>query len=74
MSGKMASITCGMTWGDLVIKYDFENKFPLWHTHPGRVLKTNQILVDDEIVQAYPDNDGGLWYKNKDGKVVVVDE
>lgn len=57
-----------------MIKYDFENKFPLWHTHPGRVLKTNQILADDEIVQAYPNNDGGLWYKDKDGKVVVVDE
>lgn len=53
-------------------RYSFDNKFPLWHTHPGRVLKTNQILVDDEIVQAYSDNDGGLWYKDKDGKKVTV--
>lgn len=55
------------------MKYDFENKFPLWHTHPGRILKTNQILVGDEIIQVYPDNDGGSWYY-KNGKAVKVDE
>ena len=56
------------------MKYEFENKFPLWHRHKGYVLKTNQILVDEEVVQAYPDNDGGLWYYNKNGKAVRVDE
>lgn len=54
------------------MKYDFENKFPLWHTHSGVILKTNQIVVDGEVVQAYPDNNGGLWYYGKDGKKVVV--
>ncbi len=56
-----------------MMKYDFENKFPLWRTTPGRVLKTNQILVDGEVIQTYPDNDGGLWFKDKDGKKVVVE-
>ena len=55
-----------------MIKYSFENKFPLWQTTPGIVLKTNQILVDGEVVQAYPDNDGGLWYRDKKGKKVFV--
>ena len=44
------------------MKYSFENKNPLWHTHEGWVLKTNQILLDDKIIQCYPDNDGGMWY------------
>lgn len=54
-------------------RYSFDNKFPLWHSHPYRMLKTNQILVDDEVVQAYPDNDGGLWYKDKNGEKVVIE-
>ena len=56
------------------MKYDFENKYPLWHRHKGYVLKTNQILVDDEVVQAYPDNDGGLWYYGKNRRIVRVCE
>lgn len=55
------------------MKYDFENKFPLWHTHQGRIPKTNQIVIGDEIINVYPDNDGGCWYY-KDGKAVKVDE
>ena len=58
--------------GIRVIKYDFENKYPLWRTTSGIILKTNQILVDGEVVQAYPDNNGGLWYWNKKGEKVVV--
>ena len=54
------------------MKYDFENKNPLWHVHEGIVLKTNQILVDGEVIQAYPDNDGGLWYYDKNGKAVHI--
>lgn len=56
------------------MKYDFDNKFPLWHTTPGIVLKTNQIIVEGEIIQAYPDNDGGLWYYDKNGKERRVKE
>ena len=55
------------------MKYSFENKNPLWYVTEGRKLKTNQILVDDEVVQAYPDNDGGLWYYDKTGKVVRIE-
>ena len=55
------------------MKYDFENKFPLWHTHQGRIPKTNQIVIGDEIINVYPDNDGGSWYY-KNGKAVKVDE
>jgi hypothetical protein len=55
------------------MSYSFENKNPLWHTHPGIVLKPGQILVDDEVVQTYPDNDGGMWYYDKDGKRVFVE-
>ena len=55
------------------MKYSFENKNPLWYVTEDRTLKTNQILVDDEVVQAYPDNDGGLWYYDKTGKVVIVE-
>ena len=47
-------------------KYDFENKFPLWHIHQGRVLKAGQILLNDKVVQTYPDNDGGCWYYDPD--------
>ena len=53
------------------MKYEFDNKFPLWHRHKDFVLKTNQIMVDGEVVQAYADNDGGLWYYGKDGKKVL---
>ena len=56
-----------------MIKYSFEDKYPLWRTTPGIVLKTNQILVDGEVVQVYPDNDGGLWYYDRNRKKVVVD-
>ena len=42
--------------------YSFENKFPLWHTHKGLVAKTNQIVFEDEVINVYPDNDGGLWF------------
>ena len=49
-------------------------EYPLWHKHDGYVLKTNQIIVDGQIVQAYPDNDGNLWYYHpKTGKVVYVE-
>lgn len=61
-----------MIGGFRVIEYSFENKFPLWHTHKGRVLKSKQLLINDEVVQAYPDNDGRLWYRDKDGSVVIV--
>lgn len=54
------------------MSYSFENKNPLWHTHSGRVLKPGQIELDGEIVQTYPDNDGGMWYYDKDGKKVIV--
>lgn len=56
------------------MSYSFENKNPLWHTHPGIVLKPGQIEVDEEIVQTYPDNDGGRWYYDKDGERVIVRE
>ena len=56
-----------------MIKYDFENKYPLWRTTSGIVLKTNQILVDGEVVQAYPDNDGNVWYYDRNRKKVVVE-
>ena len=55
------------------VKYSFENKNPLWHIHEGLVLKTNQIVVDDEIVNVYPTNDGQMWYYNKNGKVVIIE-
>ena len=54
------------------MEYSFENKNPLWHTHPGIVLKTGQILVDGEVIQTYPDNDGGKWYYDKDGREIHV--
>lgn len=54
------------------MKYSFENKNPLWHTHPGRFLKPGEILVDDEVVQTWPDNDGGAWYYDKNGEVVQI--
>lgn len=54
------------------MQYDFEDKYPLWKAVEGRVLKLGQILIDDEIIQTYPDNDGGYWYYNKNGEVVHV--
>ena len=56
------------------MKYSFENKNPLWHVHEGFVLKINQIVVDDEIVNVYPTNDGQMWYYDKQGRVVIVDD
>lgn len=55
------------------MKYSFENKNPLWHTREGLVPKTNQIVVDNEIVNVYPTNDGQMWYYNKNGKVVIIE-
>ena len=55
------------------MKYSFENKNPLWHTHEGLVPKTNQIVVDDEIINVYPTNDGQIWYYDKQGRIVVVE-
>jgi len=54
------------------MRYSFENKNPLWHIHKGIVLKVGQILIDDEVFQTYPDNDGGYWYFDKNRKVVWV--
>ena len=28
----------------------------------GYPLKPGQIVIDDIIVQTYPDNDGNMWY------------
>ena len=55
------------------MKYSFENKNPLWHIHEGFVLKVGQIVVDDKVVQTYPDNDGGVWYYDKDGRTVHIE-
>ena len=55
------------------MKYSFENKNPLWHTHEGLVPKTNQIVVDNEIVNVYPTNDGQMWYYDKQGRMVIVE-
>lgn len=52
--------------------YNFDDKYPLWKITEGRSLKTGQILVDDEVVQTYPDNDGGRWYYNKNGEEVHI--
>ena len=40
------------------MNYSFENKNPLWHVHEGLVPRTNQIVVDDQIVNVYPDDNG----------------
>lgn len=55
------------------MKYSFENKNPLWHVHEGLVPRTNQIVVDDEIVNVYPTNNGQMWYYDKEEKVVIVE-
>lgn len=54
--------------------YNFEDKYPLWRVTDGIVLKPGQIIIDDEVIQTYPDNDGGYWYYGKDGEVVRVYE
>ena len=55
------------------MNYSFENKNPLWHTHPGLVPKINEVVLNDRIVKVYPDNDGGLWYYHPEtGKKVII--
>lgn len=49
-------------------------EYPLWRVTEGITLKTNQIIVDGKIIQAYPDNDGRLWYYSPEtGKIVYVE-
>ena len=49
--------------------------YPLWHKHDGIILKANQVLIDEEVVQAYPDNDGGRWYYDPEtGRKVRLNE
>lgn len=55
------------------MNYSFENKNPLWHVREGLVPGVNQIVVDNEIINVYPTNDGQMWYYDKDGKVVIVE-
>ena len=55
------------------MKYSFENKNPLWHTHEGLVPRVNQIVIGEEIINVYPTNDGQMWYYDKQGRVVVVE-
>lgn len=56
----------------IVMLYNFDDKNPLWKVIEGRVLKNGQILINDEIVQTWPDNDGGYWYYDKKGRMVTV--
>ena len=37
-------------------------EYPLWRITEGYPLKAGQILIDDEVVQTYPDNDGTGGY------------
>jgi hypothetical protein len=55
------------------MKYSFDNKNPLWHTHEGLIPRQGQKLIDGEIVNVYPDADGRCWYYDKDGKQVIVE-
>lgn len=55
------------------MKYNFEDKNPLWHVHEGLVPRSGQRVIDGEIVNVYPDNDGRMWYYDSDGKVVFVE-
>lgn len=55
------------------MNYSFENKNPLWRVHEGLVPRGNQIVVDGEIVNVYPTNDGQMWYYDKNGRVVIVE-
>ena len=52
--------------------YNFDDKYPLWKVTEGKSLKTGQLMVDGEVVQTYPDNDGGRWYYNKNGEEVHI--
>lgn len=37
-------------------------RYPLWYSHEEYSLKTGQMLIKGQVVQTYPDNDGGAWY------------
>ena len=52
---------------------DYKWTYPLWSVTEGYALKTNQRLINGEVVQCYPDGDGMLWYYDKDGKEVHVE-
>ena len=55
-------------------KHKYKEEYPLWRVTKGYHLRTNQILCDGEVVQAYPDNDGRLWYYHpRTRKVVYVE-
>lgn len=54
------------------MKYSFKNKNPLWHIHEGLIPRTNQIVVNEEIINVYPTNDGQMWYYDNKGKEVIV--
>lgn len=56
------------------MKYEFENKFPLWHRHPHYVLKRGQRIINGKIVQTWPNNDGGYWYRDEKGRMVQVND
>lgn len=48
-------------------------EYPLWRVTEGYPLKPGQIVIDDIIVQTYPDNDGNRWYYHpKTGEVVTI--
>ena len=50
-------------------------EWPLWKVTQGYNLKINQILVNDKVVQTYPDNDGGRWYYDPEtGRKVRLNE
>ena len=55
------------------MQYDFDNKNPLWHVHEGLVPRVGQKVIDGEIVNVYPDNDGHLWYYDKDRRQVIIE-
>lgn len=49
-------------------------EYPLWKVTEGYNLKPGQIVVNDVIIQTYPDNDGGQWYYDpKTGKTVRLE-
>lgn len=55
------------------MEYSFDNKYPLWSVTDGIVLKMGQKIIKGIVVQTYPDNDGGYWYKDPEtGEEVVV--
>ena len=56
------------------MKYDFDNKWPLWHRVDGVELKPDERVVNRRIVKCYPDADGGLWYWHPEtGKEIHID-